>query len=726
MRQDVQTYRRATQAALLGFLAQVVLLVVMLLTAFWASSENLIGESVSLFAIAHHMVGGLLVWVILWMVYNQHRLERLESIETEQMSKSDAQMAALFDEHAEELQVSRKRLRGLYKYGINGVSLAVAAYLLSIGFYYAWRSWSFVQNPFTWTPAELGAEHSTTLLVLTIVMAFFAFVSARYIAGMTKVKEWEMLRGGAGYLMATAIMSVVSFAAALSNSFDRPGMWSYLTLIFSLILIITGVEIVMSFLMGAYRPRKPGEMPKPPFESRLLGWLTAPESIAKIVNETINYQFGFEVSKSWFYRLLGKAITPLIAFGILTLLGISSIIVVAPHEQAIITRMGHMSEPVGPGIHFKLPWPFGRAEKYPVRRIHQLVVGSSTELPEEGKAILWTNQHSGNEEWLITAPTPYEGRIGAAPVDGDEEESGPAGMSLAGAQIIIQYTVEDLAKFVQNAPFPYYMLSATNPQIRQHANRMLSSIAERRVNAYFATHTIDEMLGASAGDEGADDASSELREQIDADFDTFGLKVLMVSLSGVHPPQEQVAPSFLELIGVKQERETTIEKAKAAAIKQLAQVAGSKEMADKIHDAILRLEQLKDDIAALPKEGDGVAEQLAAKEKQRIAQEVEVERLLTQSRGQAADEILDARAERWARAIDEHTQAIIFAAEAKAYRNAPEYYLLRRYLEAQEEALKDARAYVLSGDPKDKPIIRLKLPDPSGKLQDWLTQEPTN
>ncbi len=719
LRIDEQTYRRAAQAALLGLAAQSLLLVVMLLTAFWASSRNLVGESLSLFSASYHMIGGLLVWSVLWMVFNQHRLERLEGIESEQMARSDAQLAALFDEHAEDLQVARKRLQNMYRYGINGVSIALVVYYLAVGGSMIWRALGLARNPLYWTPVERAQDHSTTLLVMTILMAFVSFVSARYVAGMTKVKEWSMLRGGAGYLMASALASVLGFAAALSASLGRPALWTYLGVLMAGLLLVTGFEIAMSFLLGAYRPRKPGETPRPAFESRLLGWLTAPESIAKIVNETINYQFGFEVSRSWFYRLLGRALTPLVLFGIATLLGISSIVVVAPHEQAVILRMGEMAgDPVGPGMHFKLPWPLGRVEKYPVLRVHQFIVGSSIEAPEEGKAVLWTNQHAGQEEYMITAPTPYEGQAATEPgAEGRKTASESAGMSLTGAQVVVQYTVKDLKQLVRNAPYPHEMLTATHPGFRREAAKVLVAPAERRVNAYFASHTIDHLLGS-----GAVAAAEALHRQIQDDYDRAGLgiQVLLVSLSGVHPPQEKVAPSFLQQIGVRQERQTTIEKAKAEAIKTLAEVAGSYESAQKIHDAILQLERLKDELAATPS-GDAPARE--SKNRQRIVQEVELERLLMASRGEAARLILEARAERWARAIDEHTQAILFQAEAKAYRNAPQVYVLRKYLEAQEEALGAARTIVLGSKSTAEPVVRLRLPDPTGKLNEWLQKD---
>ena len=43
-------------------------------------------------------LGGLPIWIILWLVYNQHRLERVEALETEQLAADDARTTAFFDE----------------------------------------------------------------------------------------------------------------------------------------------------------------------------------------------------------------------------------------------------------------------------------------------------------------------------------------------------------------------------------------------------------------------------------------------------------------------------------------------------------------------------------------------------------------------------------------------------------------------------------------------------
>ena len=50
------------------------------------------------------------IWIVLAMTFNEHRREQVESLEAAQLAKSDADAAALFDEHQDELSLARRRL----------------------------------------------------------------------------------------------------------------------------------------------------------------------------------------------------------------------------------------------------------------------------------------------------------------------------------------------------------------------------------------------------------------------------------------------------------------------------------------------------------------------------------------------------------------------------------------------------------------------------------------
>ena len=126
MTDDQQTYSRATSAALIGAATQLAFAVVMAGLGLYARSSGLN-------AAAWYLFGGLPIWGALWLLYNQHRLERIEVLESQQLASDDARAADLFNEAGQGLATARKRLDGFYKWGLNTVSITVAIYLIATG-----------------------------------------------------------------------------------------------------------------------------------------------------------------------------------------------------------------------------------------------------------------------------------------------------------------------------------------------------------------------------------------------------------------------------------------------------------------------------------------------------------------------------------------------------------------------------------------------------------------
>ncbi len=710
MAQDQQSYRRAGNAALLGLCVQLLLSAVMAVVGLWAQSP-------ALYAATWHFLGGLPLWVILFLIYKQHQIERAETLEVEQLSRSNAPTAALFETQADELRIARKRLDNLYQWGLNGVSLTLAVYLLSVGITLLVMGYRMIGSPLFVTRA-LGdrADGNPGLLMAFMAgIAFVAFIVGRYAAGMTVQKEWQLLRSGAGYLMGLVLVSLLILAGAGFALFGNPSIMAWVGLVVPGLMTLLGLEIVLSFLSGAYRPRKPGEIPRPAFDSRLLGWLTKPEGLAKIVNETINYQFGFEISRSWFYMLMSRSITPLLASGLGILILISSMVIVEPQQQAVITTFGAMrGEPVGPGLHLKWPWPIGSVQRYDVGRIQVARVGSYQKL-KENTAILWTNVHvDGKEEYLITAPTVREQVRSDA---GNTAPSAAAGstpaVSLVAAEVQVHYQITDLAGFVTCA---------------QNPDQLVSALADRAVTEYFVTKDLDTLIGR-----GRLEAGQFMRQVIQeqADAMKLGVQVVYVGVVGVHPPRGgesadggegvAVAAAFHEQVGAIQEKETTIWKAKQERIQTLAQVAGSEEMALQIRDAVLALEKLREQVESQKNRPAGeVGTRLIELNAAVAAQEAQIEALLVAAPGRASQIIYEARAQRWETGIAERSKAQAFPALVAAYQQAPQYFKGRAYLDALAEGLAKPRKYIVHDDAQVPGVHRIDLKDATSTLEGFL------
>ncbi|MEM9420429.1 MAG: SPFH domain-containing protein, partial [Planctomycetota bacterium] len=655
-----------------------------------------------------YLIGGLPIWVMLWLLYNQHRLERVEALEAEQLAQEDARAAALFDEAGHNLATARKRLGNFYKWGLNVVSIAVAVYLLGVGLTMFFGNWSLidtVDGVKNYQRLLEGAMGNTfvnpwMLVGFTFLLAFLGFLVARYIAGMTRVTSWQLLRGGAAYLIGNVLVIILlGVAVVIGIVTKNTGVLAALSLIIPALMILLGLETLLAFIFGIYRPRKSDEVVRPAFDSRLLGWLTSPESLGKIVSETLNYQFGFEITKSWFYVLLGRALTPLILAGVLILIGLTSVVIVAPNQQAVITKQGALVRIADPGVSFKMPWPIGRAKKVDVERSQQIVIGAYEESKRiPGMAMLWTSAHiEGKEEYFATAPTVIDDPSirqsveqelqGRETFDGDDElEEGTSRLgSLVSLQAIVTYNIGDLEAYV----------SADAPS---RPEKVLAAVAQRHLNSIVATQQIDSLLGA-----GRIEIGRQLLELIRNEVSGYGINVQDVSLYDVHPPREgEVAAAFLQQVNALQSQKTAIENAQRDAIGILSSAAGSRAEALRAEKAIQELTELRQQ-----RQGE---DSNAGLDQEILEQETRINRLIDQAGGEAARILADARQERWKVALVENSESSRFAFELAAFNLAPEYFKARHYLNAIAESFGESNRRVISTVPiTDDSTIRLNL-----------------
>lgn len=699
MANDPQTFQRGAQAAILGLIIQLILTIGMALLGLWAKSP-------AINVATWYLLGGLPVWVILFLVFNQQRLERIESLEAEQIANKDAVAAAMFDEHADDLDLARRRLARLNKWGMAITSVVLASYLLIVGIATFLVNYNKLDNRIlvesTLVVQSLGANVKPLLLMfVSAAIAMVSFVTARYVAGMTRDRAWVTLRGGASYLMGTALVAIlITIASVFVAGMHSKLMMGILALVIPVIMILIGLEIALSFMLNAYRPRRPGEVTRAAFDSRMLGILTSPDSIGRVISETINYQFGFEISRSWFYQLLGRAIAPLVAISMLVLLVLSSIVVVEPYQEAIITKGGQKTHVVGPGPHLKWPWPVGGVQKFPVGRIEQVHVGSMRSKVDPNIAILWTNEHTeGKEEYLLS---PTGAGVSAAiteQVDEDLQRVARASASdaaipeavLVAAEVMVQYKISDLWVYAQCA--------VDVPDFLRH-------VADDAVNCYFSSHAMDELLTS-----GRDKAGRELRQLIQAKAtqQKMGIEIVFVGIVGIHPPKDgEVALAYHEQIGALQEKEGAIQDAYKKASQILAGVVGSSDEARAIDGALEKRRQLKIDL-----DQRRITDAAKRTEAQTAlqAQEAQIETMLARARGQAAQIIFEARAYRLSRAITEQAKASRFEAQLLAYEKAPDYYMMRVYLDTLATGVAPARKIVIPGNQSQPSLLRLDLKD---------------
>ena len=501
----------AERVAAAGLIVQIVVGIVMMMLARESASN-----AATVKVLTWQVLIGVLPWIACLVYLRQSRLADDETLEWQRLEAERAQGGArgqLFE--ADEIQAfaARNRLRILEKYILPSFSilfvllLALAATLLASG-----DAISLAQvNP----PRAL-----ITIFVLSGI-TFALFLVGMYAAGMSRQGAWRSLRAPAAYMLSNALFSAVSFAAVGAGYFkyprvDRVAAWAMLV-----VLGILAFEVCVNFVLDFYRPRVKGVDVRPAHDSRLLGLLTQPGGIFKTVAATLDYQFGFRVSQTWFYRFIEQAIMPLILFQILTLYLLSCIVIVAPNQRGVIERFGKFREDKGvlePGLTWKWPVPFERAYRFDANSIQTLTLGHAGEMDPNEK-ILWTRQHYETEYNVMVA----------SKESSEGEEKAPA-VNLIVAAATIRYQITDPVKWYYNCEEPEVLLEV---------------LCNRELMKYFAGVDFFDVMGSGRAKAimMLKDAMQVAVNEIEGARSTgMGVTILGIGLEGIHPPVAEGVP----------------------------------------------------------------------------------------------------------------------------------------------------------------------------------------
>lgn len=665
MKHDYQSYKRAASVSLLGLGLQLAMGLTLLIYSFVAKPQgDLLCRAGGVFVLL-----GCMVWLVLAIVFDQHRRERIEQMELEAIGASGVRDSSAFSEGSDDLRVAHKRLVWMHKYLVPAFSLLYALGLGALGAFTF-----FVGKVFLRFEAFQSTQTFGYVVSISLAIAFIGFIFARYVAGMAKQPVWAYLRAGAGVAVGAAIFALTVAIAQLVDKFGPSEPVQYLHVIWPAIMVILAVEVVLSFLMGMYSPRKPGEFPRPALDSKILSFAAAPDRIAASIGEALNYQFGFDVTGNWFYQLITRSAIGLALVGVVVVWLLSCIAIVQPNEQGLRVRMGKkMGTALSPGAYAKLPWPLEKIETFQSTAARRINLGGDEPKMTGNKGIFWTNDHGVPETYFAVRPAEDDLKVKVQ----DESVHG-SGFALASVEIPVYYTITDYEKFDALAT-PVPMEEAKTDQREE----FLRSLGRREAFTLLATKTIDEVLGS-----GREEISRVLRQRIEKVFKEkdAGVQILFVGIEGVHPPREASA-AFEDIVRAHQRRAGNRESAQKDANASLIQVAGSVTIADQIVKAIDDLQKSTDgkiDGASSPE----------AKVKQR-----QIEELLVNAGGSAAEAITKARAERWAKHMGARAQAEAYVGQYAGYKAAPEVYIARTYFDTLATALKDARIYIVTDGP---------------------------
>lgn len=375
--------------------------------------------------------------------------------------------------------------------------------------------------------------HSAFIAAIFMCMSIFA---GAFCIGQSHEKEFRWLRPAGAWMVVSFLSTLLTALAALLNKFGYPGADNYISRMMFITLAILGIEFIISFITEFYRPRTADEDDKPVFESRILSLFTEPGGIMRNVADTLDYQFGFKVSRTWIYTLIEKSLEPLLVIWLITLWLFTSIAEVGPNEIGMRERFGKLvnSEPLPSGVYLKLPWPFENIARYPVYLVQEVVVGPKMENDKGEKSrppvVLWTKSHYAKESIFIVA----------SDKTGSDKDAVP--ISFLSVSIPVQYKIRK----DEIVDFAY---------IHKDSSKILKNIGERVATKYLASVDLLKVM-SSDRQKTINDLKNLMQKAVDEQ--KLGVDVVYVNLHDAHPPVDKVAPAFQDVIGAMEEKETQV------------------------------------------------------------------------------------------------------------------------------------------------------------------------
>ena len=502
-----------------GFINVVALLVVGTSGLTVARFADSLGGQVSTVFIAL----GALVAAVGWFQARLEENERLERLEFDELLKSRGGSALFESKDAESFpaQRSREQFERFFLPLFTGLLFLAEAG----GGFLLWR-WLLKG------PRVLELNKPTVALALFGLFALALFLLGKFSATLARLQHRRLLRPGASWLLLSAYLCFFVALGIVGVEAGFPKADFYVALVLCGLLGLIATESLINLILELYRPRVKGKVERPLYESRLVGLLGQPEGLITTAAQALDYQFGFKVSETWFFRLLQRHLLTLVAAQLAVLLLSTAVVFIEPGEQALLERFGKPVEDrevLGPGAHLKLPWPVDNVYRYRTEQIQTFDVGYVPDpQSEQLRTILWTVTHTKEDNFLVA-------NRATATVDTGEQEGARKAppVSLLTVSIPVQYQITNVLEWAYRNSDP------TN---------LLQDLATREVVRYLVSVDLNEIMSRKRL------AAAELlrgRIQEAANARRLGAKIFFVGLQDIHPPVK-VAPDYERVVSAAQ------------------------------------------------------------------------------------------------------------------------------------------------------------------------------
>ena len=480
---------------------------------------------------------GVLVTFVSWFQMRLEENERLEKLELDELARSRG--ASLFEsKDGGSFPAHNARLQ-FEKFFVPGFTILFL--LIEAGGAGLLWVWSGKNS------APSREANFTAGLSLFAIFALLLFVFGRFSVTIARLENHRLLRPGAAFLLAGAYVCGLTALgmAGVEAKFPRADFWVCRGLCALLGLI--ALENLLTLLLEIYRPRIKGKIARPLYESRVVGIFAQPESLFTTAAQTLDYQFGFKVSETWFFKAAQKNLLALLLAQLVALIVSTMVVFVDAGEQAVLEHFGRPSATLNAGVHFKLPWPMDQVYRFRTEQIQSFAVGYTPDAQSEASStVLWTVSHNKEENFIVA----NRSLVTSATADTAADKARAQAVGLITVSIPVQFQITNVTDWVYKNSEP---------------DALLEDLATREVIRYFAGVDLNDVLS-----QGRLQAADALRTRIQsaANARALGAKIIFVGLQDIHPPTaSDVAATYEKVVGAEQTKLAKILDAESGAIR---------------------------------------------------------------------------------------------------------------------------------------------------------------
>lgn len=484
---------------------------------------------------------GVLVAFVSWFQMRLEERERLEKLELDELARSRGS-ATLFEGKEAEVFPAQRSREQFEKFFVPGFTVVLLVAQGAAAFFL----WRWLSKIVTAPPLRQEMVAMSLLGLLALVL----FLIGRFSATIARLENHRLLRPSASYILLGAYLCAVGALAIAGIKGEFPKTDLYVARALVILLGLMTAETLIALVFEIYRPRVKGKVARPLYDSRFVGLLAQPEGLVATAAQTLDYQFGFKVSETWFFQMIKNTAGVLFLAQIAVLLLSTCVVFIDPGEQGLLERFGRRVESRGilePGAHFKLPWPIDQVYRHHTDQVQTLAVGFSDAEDEdhhaEQRVVTWTAEHTKSESNFLVA---NRSRSGDENSNATRKKAPP--VSLIGVSVPVQFQINDLVKWAYR---------------HENSSNLLQQIASREVVRFLASADLNEIM-SSARQRAALDLQARIQKAADAQ--QLGARVLFVGLQDLHPPVK-VAPEYQKVVSAMHKKQASILAAKAEGIR---------------------------------------------------------------------------------------------------------------------------------------------------------------